>query len=200
LRNRKGSKTMAHKFNPKEFWKLESPERKKILPPVETLKRLGLKENDKFIDIGCGIGYFTIPAIEIVGPGGRVYGLDTSTEMLEELKRRLPTYCLENVELIKTREYELGLEKCSATFAFMSTVLHEVDDKERILRNVNEILIQKGRIAIIEWEKKNSSLGPPKEHRIDKEYVKRILQFSGYELLKMLSIDSEFYAIVGEKK
>ena len=167
---------MAHKFNPKEYWKLERPERKKKLPPMETLKRLGLKENDIFIDIGCGIGYFTLPAIEIVGPGGRVYGLDTSTEMLAELKRRLHNYGLENVELIKTEEYDFGLEKSSASFAFMSTVLHEVDDKERMLENVNGILIQQGRIAIIEWEKKESPLGPPKEHRIDKEYVTRVLQ------------------------
>lgn len=191
---------MAHKFNPKEYWKLERPERKKKLPPMETLKRLGLKENDIFIDIGCGIGYFTIPAIEIVGPGGRVYGLDTSTEMLEELKRRLHNNGLENVELIKTAEYDFGLERNSASFAFMSTVLHEVNDKERMLENVNEILIQKGRIAIIEWEKKESSLGPPKEHRIDKEYVKRVLQCSGFDLMEVLSIGSEFYAIVGEKK
>ena len=81
----------------------------------------------------------------------------------------------------------------------MSTVLHEVDDKERILFNVNEILIQKGRIAIIEWEKKKSSLGPPKEHRIDKEYVIKDLQCSGFKLLEVLSIENEFYAIVGEK-
>ena len=28
---------MAHKFNPQEYWKLETPERKKLLPPIELL-------------------------------------------------------------------------------------------------------------------------------------------------------------------
>ena len=63
---------MAHKLDPRECWKLDTPDRRRIMPPDETLVKLGLKENDIFIDIGCGIGYFTIPALDIVGSNGKV--------------------------------------------------------------------------------------------------------------------------------
>mgnify|MGYP000912736447 CR=1 FL=1 len=80
---------MAHKINVKHMYRLDSPERRKMLPPEETLFNAGLTKNDIFIDIGCGIGYFSIPASKIVGPKGKVFALDTSKEMLEELNRRI---------------------------------------------------------------------------------------------------------------
>ncbi len=57
---------MAHKFNVKDMQKLDSPERRKILPPEETLIKIGLNKNQIFIDIGCGIGYFSIPASKLL--------------------------------------------------------------------------------------------------------------------------------------
>ena len=54
-------------FNPANKSKLDSPERYKILPPFKTLKIMCLKEDDIMIDIGCGTGYFTLPASEITG-------------------------------------------------------------------------------------------------------------------------------------
>jgi trans-aconitate methyltransferase len=52
---------VAQKFDPKNFKKLDSAERRNIMPPRETLVKLGLRIDDVFVDIGCGTGYFTIP-------------------------------------------------------------------------------------------------------------------------------------------
>ena len=42
---------MAHKFNPKDLHKLDNPERRRLLPPAETLEGLGLRRNDIIADI-----------------------------------------------------------------------------------------------------------------------------------------------------
>ena len=76
-------------FNPANKAMLESPERYKILPPFKTLKVMCLKEDDIMIDIGCGTGYFTLPASEITGPSGRVIGVDISEEMLNEVRNKI---------------------------------------------------------------------------------------------------------------
>lgn len=78
-----------HKFNPENKGKLDNPERRKLLPPEEVLLELGLKKGQNMADIGCGIGYFTIPAGEIVGREAKVYGVDILEEMLRELDQRL---------------------------------------------------------------------------------------------------------------
>ena len=75
---------MTHKFDAKNRHKLDNPKRREMLPPEKTLIRLGLKQGDIVADIGCGIGYFTIPAANIVGDSGKVFAMDISPEMLEE--------------------------------------------------------------------------------------------------------------------
>jgi hypothetical protein len=41
--------------------------RREILPAFQILAVIGLKEGDIFADIGAGTGYFSIPAVEIIG-------------------------------------------------------------------------------------------------------------------------------------
>jgi len=48
---------MAHKFDIHQKKKLDSAERKKLLPPEETLKRFNFSIGDVIADIGCGTGY-----------------------------------------------------------------------------------------------------------------------------------------------
>ena len=38
------------------------------------------------MDIGCGMGFFTLPIAEIVGKNGHVISVDTQFGMLEGLK------------------------------------------------------------------------------------------------------------------
>ena len=130
---------MAHKFNPKDMQRLDSPERRKILPPKKTLNMIGLNKNQIFIDIGCGIGYFSIPASKSVGIKGKVYALDTSIEMIQELERRISENKITNIETIISDPYDFKLNSDIATFAFMANVLHEVDEKEIFLKETYRV-------------------------------------------------------------
>jgi ubiquinone/menaquinone biosynthesis C-methylase UbiE len=190
---------MAHKFDPKKFKKLDSAERRYIMPPKETLVKLGLRKNDVFVDIGCGIGYFTIPALEIVGPGGRVYGIDTSDKMLSELEKRVKAESIPNLHLIRTQEYEFGIQRASVTFAFMCNVLHEIGDKPLFLTLIGNMLVDRVTIAIIEWEKKESSYGPPMKHRLDRDSLNKLLADQGFGDIHKSRIHEDFYSMVGRK-
>lgn len=54
----------------------------------ETLKKLRLTEGDRVIDIGCGPGYLCESIAEIVGPAGRVVGIDISPDLVGIAERR----------------------------------------------------------------------------------------------------------------
>lgn len=76
---------MVHKFDVKNRSKLDNAERRSILPSEKTIASFNLSEGDIMADIGCGIGYFTIPTSKIVGESGRIFAMDISPEMLERL-------------------------------------------------------------------------------------------------------------------
>ncbi|RUM88282.1 MAG: methyltransferase, partial [Thermodesulfatator sp.] len=62
---------MAHRFDPRKKHKLESEERRRLLPPEAVLELLELTPGETLVDLGCGPGYFALPAAERLGPKGR---------------------------------------------------------------------------------------------------------------------------------
>jgi ubiquinone/menaquinone biosynthesis C-methylase UbiE len=190
---------VIHKFNVKNKHKLDNEERRKLLPPHEILIDMGLKEGNVMADIGCGIGYFTFPASEIVGNSGKIFAMDISLEMLEEIEKKIEENNISNITTILTGENDFKIPAKTITVAFISTVLHEIENKEKFLYEVNRVLLNGGRIGIIEWEKIESEFGPPLEHRLSQEYVQHLLEDIGFRNVNTESIGEYFYAITGEK-
>lgn len=189
-----------HKMNPSNKKKLDSKERRKVLPPEETLRRFNLKEQDIFADIGCGIGYFTIPASKIISKNHTAYAMDISQEMLDELKNRAKEQSIENIKIIKNEEYDLKLDDKSVTFALICNVLHEMEEKEKMINEAVRILKNNGKILIIEWDKKETPMGPPISHRTSKEEIKEILMKFELNIRFEDSISNIFYGILAEKR
>ena len=190
---------MGNKFNPEDKKKLFSELRKKTLPAHKTLKEVGLKEGMNFADIGCGNGYFTFPASGITGPKGRVFALDISPEMLEEINTRVKEENKTNIEVINTEENNLKITKESVDLAFSCNVVHEAKDLDLFLKEVERILRPGGRIAIIDWEKKDSDLGPPREHRLDKSIIINELKNIGFKYIKAKNLNKDLYRIIAIK-
>lgn len=191
---------MGHKFHIKDKGKLDNLRRRAYLPPKETLMEMGLQEGDVMADIGCGIGYFTLPASEIVGQGGKVYALDISREMLEEVEERLKEGKISNVQGMLVAEDHLVLPDRSVSYAFLCNVLHEVGDQDAYLDEVSRILKDGGKMGIIEWEKKEGEMGPPVAHRIDKTEVETLLKRKGYKGISIGNITPDIYRIVAVKE
>ncbi|KAB2954259.1 methyltransferase domain-containing protein [Heliorestis acidaminivorans] len=192
---------MTHKFSPINKSKLDNPWRREVLPSTSTLEKLGLTTNDTMADIGCGIGYFTIPAGQLVKQkNNKVYGLDILQEMLDEVEQKAKEVELANLITIKTEEYDLKLPNQSVTFALMVNVLHEVQDKNRMLQEVSRILQSAGKIAIIEFEAKEMEVGPPVHHRISKAETKDLLQKAGFDIIIEESFADVFYGLTALKK
>jgi len=182
---------MAYKFDSKNMKKLDSPWRREVLPPEDTLKRLSLTENDSVADIGCGIGYFTIPAAKICKTK-KVYALDLSAEMLEYLGQN---NCPPNIELVKTDDYDFKINDSAVDFALMVNVFHEIDDKNRFINEIVRILKPKGRLAVIEWQKKDIDRGPDLNHKIAPNELEEILK-QNFSSIKTIHFGEYFYGTV----
>lgn len=190
---------MGHKFDVAKRRKLDSEERRRILPPRETLLKAGLQEGDTMADIGCGIGYFTFPAAETVGPEGLIYAMDISPEMLADVEQKVSEQGISNIKTVKTEENKFGLPAESVTFGFISTVLHEARDAGSFLAETKRILAGQGKIAIIEWQKAETGFGPPVDHRLDKEDVIQMLVDHSFKNIQGMDIGEHFYAVIAQK-
>jgi ubiquinone/menaquinone biosynthesis C-methylase UbiE len=156
---------MTHRFNG-DFSRLESEERKRIMPSNRILREMNIRNGDTIIDFGCGIGYFSIPALDYVGDDGKVIAVDVSDEMLQEIKKRAGRR--KNLKIVQA-ETIVGL---TANIVLLSMVLHEIKNPKEFLRDCFAALKPFGRVIVIDWQKKETgSMGPPFEERLAKEYV-----------------------------
>ncbi|SEJ48220.1 Methyltransferase domain-containing protein [Propionispira arboris] len=191
---------MVHKFNPANQHKLDNPERRKLLPPEETLSRFGLAEGDSIADIGCGTGYFTLSAARVVGTQGKVYALDIMPEMLEIARAKAKEKNFKNIEFIETKETDFILPDAAVERALACLVVHEADDPIAFFQEVKRILQIGGHFYIIEWTRQeNSKMGPPLEHRIDGKALATVLEQAGFQNVEQFELNSEMYAIIVKK-
>ena len=52
------------------------------------MSEIGVKKDSIFVDVGCGEGFFTVPAARIVGKNGKVYALDIDEESIAILREK----------------------------------------------------------------------------------------------------------------
>lgn len=186
---------MVKKFKAKNMEKLDNPVRRKMLPPNEIVKGLNIKVGKSVADIGCGIGYFTIPLAKELGKGGKVYAVDINPLMLEETNKRVEEEKLTNVEIIQSEENSFRLNDSSVDIVFTSTVFHEVDSPEKFLEECKRILREDGILIILDWNRVEEEFGPPIHRRIDVELVKKYVIESNLNINEIDYIGKSFYII-----
>ncbi len=191
---------MAHKFDVTARKKLNSEERRKLLTPRETLIRLGYKKVDTMADIGCGTGLFTLPAAELSVKGTKIYAIDISKEMLNEVISQAEKENLQNIIPVKSEEYDFRLDDEIADFVLLCTVLHEVDDKLRLLAEAARICHSGGTIAVIEFNETNTNFGPPMSHRLSRTNVEELFNTTRLTGIQNMDISGAFYAVTAKKQ
>jgi len=76
------------------------------------------------------------------------------------------------------------------------TVLHEIKNKSALLEEVNKLINENGKIAVIEFYKRDTPMGPPTAHRISKDEAKDILANIGFIVLKDFDLGENFYCLI----
>lgn len=110
---------------------------------------LGLiEQGESILDIGCGAGVDTIVAALMVGPKGRVVGIDLTPEMLERARENLRKASLENVSFRKGSAEDLSFPESSFDVVISNGVFNLVPDKMRALKEVCRVLKPNGRFMI----------------------------------------------------
>ncbi len=102
------------------------------------------------MDLGCGMGFFSIAAAEIVGDAGKVISVDLQQEILDVLiKRAQKKGVAERIEAFHCSEDHIGAHK-DVDFAVAMWSVHEMPDQKRFFEQVAAALATGGKFLIAE--------------------------------------------------
>ena len=128
---------------------LDSPVRRWLNDPVRTLRAAGVRPGLEVLEVGCGSGYFTVPAAEMVGEGGIVHAFDLHPLAVERTSERIRGARLGNVRVTKADALETGLPGESYDLILLFGVIPApVLPLDRLLPEMHRLLRPGGSMAV----------------------------------------------------
>jgi ubiquinone/menaquinone biosynthesis C-methylase UbiE len=122
----------------------ENPQR--ILDPY-------IKKGMKILEIGPGMGYFSIPMARMTGKEGKVFCVDIQEKMLYQLRKRaLRKGVADEIKTIPAKQNSFNTEHLSnqIDFTLLAYVVHEVPDQHILFSEVAKTMKQGARILMME--------------------------------------------------
>ncbi|MCJ7435184.1 MAG: methyltransferase domain-containing protein [Anaerolineales bacterium] len=127
----------------------DNPLRKLVHHPVKILS-LFVKAGDTVLDVGCGMGYFSLGLAKLVGANGKVIAADLQPQMLTGLSKRAKVAGLETrIQPQLCLPDKIGVSE-SVDFALAFWMVHEVRQCEGFLREIFSLLKPDGRFLVVE--------------------------------------------------
>jgi arsenite methyltransferase len=124
-------------------------------PVVESFAGVGnpfswgdLAPGEMVVDLGCGAGFDTVLAAQMVGTDGRVIGVDMTPAMLQKARRNAEGLDLRNVDLREGYLEELPVADTTADVVISNGVMNLCPDKAMVLAEAFRVLKPGGRLQI----------------------------------------------------
>lgn len=131
---------------------LISPIRKFIHDPHSLLVPY-IKEGMTVLEIGPGMGFFSLPLARLVGKKGKVVCVDVQEKMLRQLNRRGTKAGLQDrIVTVLASEDSLRLApfEGSVDFTLAFAVVHEIPDQNRLLEETYRAMKPGSRLLVSE--------------------------------------------------
>lgn len=184
----------------RDLHKLESPERKAIQDIgifVDLVRSFRWKT---CADLGCGIGFYTLPIAEEWKASRKVIAVDRSTPMLEELDKRIDKLDLTNVQIRQSVSDRIPIEDGLIELATLGNVYHEIKGRLNFLKEVYRILKPGGALLLIDWDPdEDLGIGPPTAERVPVSRVIQDLEFAGFTDIKEHFVFIGHYGLSAKK-
>lgn len=168
------------------------PDPAQTLDPFVILSLCPINFRDTVADIGCGLGYFTLPlAKQLVN--GKVYAFDVTQAMLDACRERIEGARMGNVEIAKCEEYSFPVHPATMDGVFAAFCVHRPQDRTRFLSALKELLKPRGWCTILEWQPKETALGPPVSSRIEPLQLELMARSVGFRVSSWRDINDDHY-------
>jgi ubiquinone/menaquinone biosynthesis C-methylase UbiE len=184
----------------RELSRLEAPERRALQNTDDFLDLVRSLRWRTCADIGCGIGFYTLPMAEQWRNSRRIIAVDRSTPALEELDKRIEDLELRNVRIQQSVSDRIPIEDASIDLVNLGNVYHEIKGRLNFLKEVFRILKPGGTVLLIDWDpEEDLGVGPPVSRRIPRRQVLQDLEFAGFGSVRNHHAFAGHYTLTAKK-
>ena len=164
--------------------RMEEPSRAEWQKPDEVVRALGLRAGQVACDVGAGPGYFSLRLAGAVGDAGHVYAVDAEPRILTVLRERLRDSGARNLTPVLSLPDDALLPPASCDLILIVDTYHHFPDGPAYLRRLARALKPEGRIANLDFHKRELPVGPPPEHKVARETFLADAAAAGLQLLQ----------------
>jgi ubiquinone/menaquinone biosynthesis C-methylase UbiE len=189
-----------------DFILFNNPRREEWEKTSKIIEALKIPPGITIADVGCGPGYYTFKFSELVGPSGKVLGIDTVQEHLNYIKSLCTKFDIKNIETIKDREDSAGIPANSVDMIFMCSLYHIIyttlieEVKDRFIDSLKAALKPDGRLVIVDNAVVTQGTLPYHGPHIAKELVIGQLYYYGFDLTEQYQFIPQRYVLVFKKR
>ncbi len=149
--------------------------------PDQIIEAISLKPGQNIADIGSGGGYFSLRFAKIVGKEGKVYAVDTNSNLLNFVKNSAKVKGLNNIIPTIASNDSLDIPEKNLDFIFMRNVTHHLKNRMKYFENLKKYLKPEGKIIVIEYDRgKPLSFVRIFKHYVLKEIIQQEMNEAGY--------------------
>ena len=175
------------------WWKgylLTNPLRKLVTSPKKILSPY-IKPGMKILEVGPGMGFFTIPMAQMLKGKGKTYAIDLQEKMLSTLNKKLIKKQLNKI--VETRlcsSDSLNIQDLDnqIDLTLLFYVVHEVPDQIHFFQEIKKAMKPGGKIFIAE----------PKGHVTEENFNKMVgvLREMKFEVVERLRVHKSYSVVV----
>ena len=119
-----------------------------VRPPGEVIQKIGIRDGMVVVDYGCGPGSNIRAAADLVGPAGRVIGVDIHELAVEMVTGMAKREGLANVSATLAHGYDSGLADATADLIYALDMFHMIRDPAAFLAELHRITRPGGVLVI----------------------------------------------------
>lgn len=170
----------------------------KFVNPTNVIAYTSLESGQVVADLGCGSGFYAIPAAKRVGNTGRVYAVDIQESKLAVTQSNARQNGLQNVMVVKAdlEKPLTDIAEDSCDMVIAASILHEIGSREGLLKNAYKLLKTGGTLLTVDWKKESTPFGPSLEKRLGETELEQLLSQFGFKKQKSIPADSYHYALL----
>ena len=128
---------------------MESRLRRWLMSPVKTLRGAGIEPGQTVLEVGCGTGFFTIPAAELIGDQGCLVAMDALSDYTKRVSKKVQFAGLKNIRVVKGDALDTGLDAASIDKVLLFGVVpFPFLPLNRLLPEMHRILKTEGTLAV----------------------------------------------------
>ena len=128
---------------------MESRLRRWLFDPRRTLRGAGLRPKQTVLEVGCGTGFFTLLAAEMIGDDGHLIAMDPLSNFVDRVSEKVKDAGLKNVEIVRRDALNTRLASASVDVVLLFGVVpFPTLPLSRLLPEMHRVLREEGTLAV----------------------------------------------------